>query len=196
MKKNEFLKELRGRLSGLPQDEIDSRISFYSEMIDDRVEEGKTEEEAINDLGGTDEAVRQIVNDTKFVKLVKNKIKPKRSIGALEVVLLVLGFPLWLPLLIVFGVFMFVAFLLLWILVIVTYSVEAGILASSAMGFIKLLVEFMETGSVNMASLSIGLLGLGIGLIFLFICGAATKVSFRITKRILFGVKNRLVGGK
>ena len=47
-----------------------------------------------------------------------------------------------------------------------------------------------------MASLSIGLLGLGMGLIFVFICGAATKVSFRITKRILFGVKNRLVGGK
>ena len=91
---------------------------------------------------------------------------------------------------------MIVGFILLWVLVIVTYSVEASIIASSAMGFIKFLVEFMDTGSFNMASLSIGLLGAGIGLLFLFICGAATKLSFRITKNILFGVKNRLVGGK
>ena len=46
MRKAEFLRELEKRLQGLPKDEIDSRLAFYSEMIDDRIEDGKTEEEA------------------------------------------------------------------------------------------------------------------------------------------------------
>ena len=47
MNKEEFLNSLRKRLKGLPNNEIEERISFYSEMIDDRVEEGMSEEEAI-----------------------------------------------------------------------------------------------------------------------------------------------------
>ena len=43
--KQEFLLQLREKLSGLPQADIDERVAFYGEMIDDRVEEGLTEEE-------------------------------------------------------------------------------------------------------------------------------------------------------
>ena len=46
MNKQEFLKNLRVSLSNLPQEEIEERIIFYSEMIDDRIEEGLSEEEA------------------------------------------------------------------------------------------------------------------------------------------------------
>ena len=35
MKKQEFLNELRERLNGLPPSDLDDRISFYGEMIDD-----------------------------------------------------------------------------------------------------------------------------------------------------------------
>ena len=37
MLKTEFLTELQNGLSGLPQADIDERLSFYSEMIDDRI---------------------------------------------------------------------------------------------------------------------------------------------------------------
>lgn len=40
MSKQEFLAELRKALSGLPQGDIEDRLTFYSEMIDDRMEEG------------------------------------------------------------------------------------------------------------------------------------------------------------
>ena len=45
MRKQEFLAQLRKALSGLPQDEIEERLTFYGEMIDDRMEEGLSEEE-------------------------------------------------------------------------------------------------------------------------------------------------------
>ena len=47
MNKQEFLSLLRRELSGLPQGDIEERVGFYAEMIDDRMEEGLTEEEAV-----------------------------------------------------------------------------------------------------------------------------------------------------
>ena len=49
MNKVEFLEQLRRGLNGLPQEEIEERVTFYSEMIDDRIEEGFSEEEAVED---------------------------------------------------------------------------------------------------------------------------------------------------
>ena len=51
MDKKEFLHKLQKGLSGLPKDDIQERLNFYSEMIDDSVEEGLTEEDAISRIG-------------------------------------------------------------------------------------------------------------------------------------------------
>ena len=47
MTKQAFLAALGERLVGLPQKDIEERLTFYSEMIDDRMEEGLSEEEAV-----------------------------------------------------------------------------------------------------------------------------------------------------
>ena len=43
MRKWEFLSTLKNRLSGFPKQEVEERLNFYSEMIDDRMEEGLNE---------------------------------------------------------------------------------------------------------------------------------------------------------
>ena len=60
MNKSEFLSELRTRLKGLPQNEIEERLSFYGEAIDDRIEEGVPEEDAVLEIGSIDDIVAQI----------------------------------------------------------------------------------------------------------------------------------------
>ena len=40
MNKKDFLARLREGLSGLPQDDVAERLTFYAEMIDDKVEDG------------------------------------------------------------------------------------------------------------------------------------------------------------
>ena len=80
MNKDEFLDELESRLQGLPKSEIRERIYCYDEMIQDMVEEGKTEEEAIESFGGIDEVVLTIAGKTKMTSLVKERIKPKKRI--------------------------------------------------------------------------------------------------------------------
>ena len=48
MNKREFLEQLKKELSGLPQSDIEDRLTFYGEVIDDRTEEGMTESEAVS----------------------------------------------------------------------------------------------------------------------------------------------------
>ncbi|MBR4012700.1 MAG: DUF1700 domain-containing protein, partial [Clostridia bacterium] len=100
MNKKEFLERLREALRGLPQSDVDERVSFYSEMIDDRIEEGFTEEEAVSGIGDVNDISAQIISETPLGKIVKEKARSGRSLRAWEIVLLVLGSPIWLSLLI------------------------------------------------------------------------------------------------
>ena len=59
MDKKQFLEELRQRLSGLPQNDIEERLAFYAEMIDDRAEEGMSEEEAVAEIGSAEAIARE-----------------------------------------------------------------------------------------------------------------------------------------
>ena len=195
MNKEEFLNELESRLQGLPRSEIRERINFYDELIQDMVEEGKTEKEAIESFGGIDEVVRTIAGNTKMTSLVKERIRPKRHISALEVVLLIIGFPLWFPLLITFFVLMIVGYFLLWIFALVTYVVEFALIAGGVGGLISV---FTSSSSVymNYGYLGLSLLVLGFGFLFIGVCVFATKVNCKIAKNILVGIKNKLIGGK
>ena len=47
MSKTEFLTELKKALEGLPEEDIEKSLEYYSEMIDDRIEDGLSEEEAV-----------------------------------------------------------------------------------------------------------------------------------------------------
>ena len=98
MTKNEFMNALRSReeLFGLPEEDIARSLSFYEELINDRMEEGMSEEEAVADVGNPKEIAAQILSEIPLSKLVKKKMKPSRRLRAWEIVLLALGSPLWL----------------------------------------------------------------------------------------------------
>ena len=68
--------------------------------------------------------IKDIVKDIPLTKLVKQKVKPNRKLSGLEITLLILGFPLWFPLLLTFLVLCLVFYILVWVFVIVAYSVE------------------------------------------------------------------------
>ena len=60
MTKREFLIALKACLSGLPKEEIEQQINYYTEMIDDRMEEGLSEEEAVGQIGDLEEIIDQL----------------------------------------------------------------------------------------------------------------------------------------
>ena len=63
MKKQEFLTALWKQLSDMPNSDVERSLDYYSEMIDDRVEAGMSEEEAVAEIGSVEEAAKQIMAD-------------------------------------------------------------------------------------------------------------------------------------
>ena len=188
MNKKEFFALFRQELAGLPKDELENRVSFYEEMIDDRMAEGKTEEEAIADLGSVESIVNQIAEETSLVKLVKEKVKPNRKIKGWEIALIICGFPLWFPFLITGLVLLFVAYLLTWVFTIVAYVVETSFIVASvggAAGF----MGYMFTGEINLIALGASIACLGAAILFAFACYYITKGNIKLSKNLFIWIK-------
>lgn len=193
MNKQEFLHTLKAKLSGLPQQDITDRLDFYSEMIDDRIEEGMTEEEAVLALGDVDDIVSQIIADTPLTKIVKEKIKPKKRIHAWEIILLALGSPIWLSLLIAFFAVALSLYVVLWSLVISVWAVFASLAACGLAGVVACVI-FITQGNLltGLAILATGFVCAGLGIYLFFVCKAATQGTICLTKNIILAIKRRI----
>ena len=191
MNKQEFLEQLRGSLSGFPQEDVDERLSFYSEMIDDRVEEGLSEEEAVSGIGTVDEVTSQIIGDIPLSKIVKEKVKPRRKLRAWEIVLIVLGSPIWLSLLIAAVCVVISIYAVLWSLIISLWAVELAVALSFIYCIISGVVCFaLGHTFTGLAVLGAGLFCAGIAIFLFFGCKAATKGIVVLTKKIAKGIKS------
>ena len=71
MKKEEFLKKLRKRLDILEEQEVEDILSEYVEYIDEKIENGSTEEEAVASFGNVNELAEELLKAYK-VKVEKN----------------------------------------------------------------------------------------------------------------------------
>lgn len=190
MTKQEFLTALREALTGLPPSDIDERVGFYAEMIDDRMEEGLTETEAVAAIGSVEEIVLQIVDDYPIGKLVKQRIKPKRRLSTIEIILLVLGFPVWFPLLIAAVVVLLSLYVSLWAVVVSFWAVFAS-LVGTAVGGVLGGILFVCTGHAlsGFATIAAGMVCGGLSIFAFYGCKAATGGSAKLTKRVVLSIK-------
>ena len=84
MDKLAFLSALRDRLSGLPDEDVEQSVEYYGEMIDDRIEDGLSEADAVEAVGCVEEIAVQIMTEVPLPKLVKAKVRPKRALRIWE----------------------------------------------------------------------------------------------------------------
>ena len=194
MSKQEFLSRLRQALSGLPEDDVAERIAFYSESIDDRIEEGMSEEEAVACVGSVEEIRAQVLSEIPLPKLVKEKVKPKRALRAWEVVLIVLGFPVWFPLTVASCVIVFALYIVLWALVIALWAVVLSFFVVSIAGLALTVVQFAQKQPVQaLLILGASLFLAGASVLLFFAAVAASKGVVKLTKKIGVGTKNIFV---
>lgn len=194
MNKQEFLAKLREGLSGLPEDEIQERISFYSEMIDDRIDEGLSEQQAVEQIGNADEIISQIIAEVPLAKLVKQKINRKRGFKFWEVLCLALGAPIWLSLLIGAFCVLVSLYAVVWSVIISLWAVFASMIACAFAGVAAGIVIALGGKAVSgIALLGAGIFCAGFSIFAFFGCKAITKGVAIITKKIVFGIKNCFV---
>ena len=195
MNKEEFLNALRSALAGLPQEDIEERLAFYSESIDDRVEDGLTEEEAVEAIGTVDEVRDQIMAEIPLSKLVREKVKSKRSLKAWEIILLVLGSPIWLPILIsVLAIFLSV-YVIIWAVAVCIYAACFSMAAGAVGGISGLFISlFKGAPAVALFSLGAAAVCAGLSILLLYVSVWVTKLILKMTKRIVLGIKTSFVG--
>ena len=194
MRKQEFLEKLHFGLSGLPQEEIRERLTFYREMIDDRMEEGLSEEEAVAAVGSVEEIVAQAVNETPLSKIAREKIRSRRRFSGLEIVLLVLGFPIWFSLLVAAAAVVFSVYVSIWAVIISLWAVFVSMVVSS--------VAVIAGGAVlccfgsklpGIAMIGIGIACMGLSIFIFFGCKAVSDGILSFTQKTTLSIKNRFL---
>ena len=195
MNKQQFIAILRDELYGLPQDDIEERILFYSEMIDDRMEEGFSEENAVDEIGDVGEIVSQILAEIPLPRLVKEKVRPKRALKSFEIIMLILGSPIWLSVLIALIAMVLAVYISVWSVIISLWAIEFSLIACSLAGIVAIAIFTLKGAWITgIALLGAGIFGLGLSILLFFGCKAITKGVLLFTKRIALGIKTLFVG--
>lgn len=190
MHKQEFLEQLRRGLSGLPQDDVEERLTFYSEMIDDRMEEGLSEEEAMSGIGTVDTITAQIIADIPLTKLVKERMTPNKRLKVWETVLLVLGSPIWISLTAAAFAAVLAIYASLWSVIVCLWAVFGALICCSGAGMLLGVYMLCVKGLPGIAVIGAGIVCAGLSVFLFFACKAATKGAALLTKKIALGIKH------
>ena len=190
MSKQEFLDALKEHLSGFPKEELDERLDFYSEMIDDRIESGLPEEDAVLELGAPKAVAAQILKETPLLRLAKERIKKKRRLATWEIILLAVGSPVWLSLLIAAAAVLLSLYASLWSVLVSLWAAFASLAGGALGGLAGGTVFLFSVGvPVGLAVIGGGLVCAGLSIFLFFGCRAATKGTLIFTKRITLWTK-------
>ncbi len=197
MNRQEYLDEIKEKLLGLSEEDIDKALEFYMEALDDRIDDGLTEEQAINAVGTADEVAEQILMDTPLPKLVSATVKPKRDMKAWEIVLLILGAPLWIPLLIALFSIAFsvvcVIFSLILVVIAVVFSFIAGGLAALIAGLVGIIAG---DGIIALAKFGAALILIGLGALLFLPCKSLVLWLIELCGRFFKWIKKQFVKRK
>lgn len=195
MNKQEFLSQLREGLAGLPGQDIEERLIFYSEMIDERMAEGLTEEEAVDGIGTVNEIVFQIADELPTGQAAIQITKEKRRMGPWGIALLILGVPIWGSLLVSAFAVVFSLWVSMWSVIVSLWAVFVS-LGVCAVGAVAAGIMFAVTGNglTGAAMLGAAFVCAGLCIFAFFGCKEATRGAVWLTRKIAFGIKTCFAG--
>ena len=178
----------------MPEREVEERLSFYVEMIDDRIEDGRTEQEAVAELGPLDEIAAQIVADIPLLQIAKKRIKPTRRLKAWEIVLLAVGSPVWASLLIAALAVLIALYASFWAIIVSLWA-AFGSLAGCAFGGVVsgLALSMGANVPAGLALIGAGAVCAGLSVLLFFACKAATKGLVVLASKTVLAVKRCLI---
>ena len=177
MNKSEFLRILRSCLDLLPPEERERNIGYYEELFSDMLEEGMSEEEVSAHLGDPEQIAREILAEQPLPKLVKSRVRPSGGWTALSITLIVLGSPVWLPLLIAAAAVVLSVFVVIWALILSVLAVAVAVGVSAVAMVLGAIFGYLKISSLLMLGLVLICIGLCLltGLLAVALGRAAVK---------------------
>ena len=195
MNKSEFLSELSARPQKMPQADARATLSYYGEMLDDRIEEGLTEEAAVASVGTPSDIAAALLKEMPLAKIIGEAIKPKRKLSVLEIILLVLGSPIWISLIVAAFAVLFSLYVSAWSVVISLWACVVSFAACAVVGVLCLpyyAVLGNLGGGLFLCGAGVALAGLAV--FFAALCKLLTVLTVRFTRRIPYYIKRCFVG--
>lgn len=187
MTKSEFLAALEKGLAALPREDREKSLDYYSEMIDDRIEEGMSEQEAVEAVGSAEELAAGIVAEAmppepEAAPEPAQTAEPehRRGMGAWTIALLILGSPVWLPLLCAGAVVVAAVYVVMWAGIAVLYAMTLCFAAGALSGVLGGIAHLVS-GNLTQA---LALIGAGLA------CAGFTILAFHLSNLAARGVVN------
>ncbi|MBR6897415.1 MAG: DUF1700 domain-containing protein [Lachnospiraceae bacterium] len=195
MNKAQFLEELARSLYGLSDYDINRSLDYYEEMIDDRVEDGMSEEQAVAALGSVEEIRARILDEIPMRRIVGERMKPKKKMSGLAITLLAIGSVVWLPLLLALLIICLALYISFFAIIFSLYVSDLAVFVSGlACTVVGLLAPMAFYTKLFYVGSGIALVGSAILLFFLFTLIA--KGMLFIGGKIALGIKMLFVGGR
>ena len=194
MNKAEFLQKLDAGLAGLSREDREEQLNFYSEMIDDRMEEGLSEEDAVAAVGSIKEIVSQIVTERYYANLSAPPKKERRTLPVWAIVLLIVGSPVWISLAAAPFSEIVAIYASIWSVVVSLWAVF-GALVGTGIGTIVggILYAIFINATAGLSLFAGGLVCAGLSIFLFYGCIWATKGTVLLAKLIFVGIKNCFV---
>ena len=193
MSKNDFLRNLDGKLSQLPEDERRKHTSYYEELIDDMIESGMSEYDAVKKLGDPGDIAKEILTDTPLPLLVKPKVRPSGGWTALTITLAVLSCPIWLPVAIALLMAILCIYVVLWAIVIAFIAVVLGLILGGLA--VAIISPFVISASSGVAVFMIGcaLAAIGFGILACYVVYWTAIGVVKLTKMMARWIRSLFV---
>lgn len=164
MNRDEYIRHLEYRLRRLPKEEYDKAISYFKEYFEEAGPEN--EAQAIEDLGTPELAADQIIREFAVENAREPVKNVKHGVSAVWIgILAVFAVPIGLPFALMLGVLgimiVVIIFALILCVFVLTLSVAVSAIPCIIIGVWMLFTSFAD----GVATLGLGLIGLGIGIL-------------------------------
>ena len=165
MNKLEFEQQLADALvkAHVPQAEVERAVAFFDESIEDRMEEGMSEEMAVYGMGSVNDVALQVIQDLPAVPkaVATASANSNTTTKVLAIILAIVLIPLWLP--IAAGILATVISLYVasWAIILSLWAAAVCMVLAPAAG----IVFTVMCGSAAPPQLAVGFLSLGASLV-------------------------------
>lgn len=169
MRRDDFLDQLSTYLQSLPFSERQSTIDFYAEQIDDRIDDGMSEEEAVASLEHPKDIANNLLSlrDEQSLEFYVPQHEPQKTSNsniALIVIVLILTCWIWIPLLL--GILFVIAGIYATLFALVVSGLVLGVSCVlgglAALASAATLIPSSLLAAISHLGLALGLIGLSI----------------------------------
>ena len=196
MTRDEWLAQLCDKLrnQGVSKKDVQEAREFYAEALDDCIEDGMTEAEAVAHLGDVRDACASVVESLPPARRAVAGVRQSRERTILVIVLLILGAVAWVPLAAGLALLAVAVYAMIWCVIAAVWVVDVTLLLMGGVG-IAALVEGLTAGVslTGIYSCGVGLLLCGVGIALMPVMAMCSGQLARLTGKYARWLKHFFV---